>query len=94
MGIVVTVNIDADPALVEKAEQDNPEVMQVIGAAAGKYMTGHRRTVRDGQVMDLDEFASAADYDAFIAEAGEAIAKYGKAIGIAPRDTLWTLQDA
>lgn len=92
MAIVVTVNIDADIAQVEKAEQENPEVMQVIGGAAEKYMTNHRRTVRDGHVMDLDEFDSMDDYQAFFAEAGEAVKKYGEAVGVAPRDTIWTFQ--
>ncbi|MBS1878378.1 MAG: hypothetical protein JST31_02585 [Actinobacteria bacterium] len=94
MPIVVTVNIDSDVAEVERVERDNPELMAVIGGAARKYMVAHRRTVRAGQVMDLDEFASEADYHSFIAEAGEAIKRYGELIGVAPRDTLWSLQAA
>ncbi|MBS1885860.1 MAG: hypothetical protein JSU06_01605 [Actinobacteria bacterium] len=93
MSIVVTVNIDSDVERVEQVERDNPDVMATIGGAARKYMTSHRRTFRDGHVMDLDEFASKADYDAFFAEAGGAIKRYGELIGVAPRDTLWTLHE-
>lgn len=91
MSIVVTVNIEADIATVERVEKEHPEVIGEIGTIAERYMTGHRRTVRPGRVLDIDEFASESDYRTFIAEAGDAIKRYGDLIGVAPHDTVWAV---
>lgn len=93
MSILVTVEIAAAPATVQKIEQDHPEVMDPIVAAASKYMTGHQRIFQEDRVMDLDQFASKEDYDAFIAEAGEHIKRYGELIGTPTTDGLWTVDD-
>ncbi len=94
MAVLVTVNIDAPYEHVEQVEAANPDVMSGIIGAAMKYMRGHRRTYRDGFVMDIDEFDSADDYNAFIAEAGPSIKRYGELVGVAPRDTLWVVAPA
>lgn len=92
MTVVCTVRIPYSLEHVERVEAEHPEVMQEITAAAIKYMTGHRRTANDDEVLDLDEFASREDYDAFIAEAGPAIARYGEALGgPPPKDTVYTV---
>ncbi|UGS37263.1 hypothetical protein [Capillimicrobium parvum] len=91
MAVICTVRIPHDLEKVQQVEADNAEVMQAIMAAAQKYMTGHRRTARDGEVMDLDEFASREDYDAFIAEAAPSIRRYGELLGAPAQDTVYTV---
>jgi hypothetical protein len=89
MAVICTVRIPHDLEKVQRVEEANPEVMNEIMGAAMKYMTSHRRTATDGEVMDLDEFASRADYDKFIAEAGPAIHKWGELLGAPGVDTVY-----
>lgn len=89
MPIIVTVRVAAEPATVERVEADNPELMQAILKAAEGRMKSHRRFGRSGETLDLDEFETAADYEAFHAEALPAIEKLGKAIGAPYQDTLY-----
>ncbi len=91
MAVVCTVRIPHPLDHVQQVEQDNPDVMEAIMTAAMKYMTGHRRTTAGDEVMDLDEFASREDYDAFIAEAGAAIQRYGALLGAPAQDTVYTV---
>ena len=91
MTVVCTVRIPRALAKVRQVERDNPDVMEVIGAAARKYMIAHRRTATDAEVMDLDEFASREDYDAFIGEARTAIERYGELLGAPAQDTVYTV---
>jgi hypothetical protein len=88
MPTYVTVNIPASLDHVNEVESSNPEVMETILGAAKKYMTGHRRFVGDGQVFDLDEYASPEDYDKFLVEAGDAVRKHGELLG--SKDSVWT----
>lgn len=89
MSIVCTVRIPHDLAKVQRVEEANPEVMEPIGQAAMKYMTGHRRLAQGDEVLDLDEFPDRAAYDAFIAEAGPSIARYGELLGAPAVDTVY-----
>lgn len=89
MSLLVTVRIPHPLAEVESVEQAHPEVMERIMQAAMKYMAGHRRFERDGEVMDLDEYAEEADYRKFFDEAGEAIREYSELVGGGVHDVLW-----
>jgi len=89
VSILITVDISAGLEQVERAEADNPDVMAEIRTHARRYMTSHRRTHRDGHVMDIDEFATLADYHAFKAAARDAIARYGELVGGLPVDTIY-----
>ncbi len=91
MAVICTVRIPHQLEKVQRVEEAHPEVMEAIGSAAMKYMTAHRRTATDGEVLDLDEFASREDYDAFIAEAGPAIRRYGELLGAPAVDTVYTV---
>jgi hypothetical protein len=93
MSILVTVTFDAAPEVVAQVEEDHPDLMQTLGASAAKYFVSHRRLVRDDRVMDLDEFASKADHDAFLAEAGDVVRKYEQLVGGQATDTVWTVLD-
>jgi hypothetical protein len=91
MAVICTVRIPHALDHVQRIEAENPGVMQEIMTAAMKYMTGHRRTATETEVMDLDEFARREDYDAFIGEAGDAIRRYGELLGAPAQDTLYTV---
>ena len=91
MSVLVTVRIPHSLDKVQRIEQENPEVMHRIIAAAGKYMTSHRRVQRDGEVMDLDEYVREEDYRTFFAEAGEAIREYSELLGGGVGDTVWNV---
>ncbi|HWI21579.1 MAG TPA: hypothetical protein VNT22_03090 [Baekduia sp.] len=93
MTVVVTVLIDAPPSVVAKVESDNPDIFDKIMGPAEKYVTAHRRLLGEASVMDIDEFASMEDHDAFVAEAAEGIELYGKALGVTLTGTLWELED-
>jgi hypothetical protein len=89
MAIIVTVRVEADPERVGRVEGDNPELVQEILKAAEGRMKSHRRFGRDGETLDIDEYDSVADYEAFYAEALSAIERLGEAIGTPYRDTVY-----
>jgi len=91
MSVLVTVRIPHPLDKVQRIEQEHPEVMDRIIAAATKYMTSHRRVQRDGEVMDLDEYVREEDYHTFFAEAGEAIREYSELLGGGVRDVVWSM---
>lgn len=90
MSVLVTVRIPHPLDRVQRVEEEHPEVMHRIIAAAGKYMTSHRRVQRDGEVMDLDEYVREEDYHTFFAEAGEAIREYSELLGGGVHDVIWS----
>ena len=89
MSLLVTVRIPYPLEQVERIERSHPELVRRVAGPAMKYMTSHRRVQRDGEVMDIDEYAERADYDAFFAEAGEAIREYNRLVGGGVHDVLW-----
>ena len=89
MSYIVTVIFDTDVANLAKAERENPDIIGGILKAAQGRMLGHTRYVREGQTMDIDEYASEESYREFVGEAGDLIRKYGETGGAAPSDTLW-----
>jgi hypothetical protein len=93
MPIVVMVHVDAEHERVARVERENPELMEQIIAAAEGRMKGHRRLFREGQVIDIDEFDTVADYEAFVAEAQGAIARLGEAVGVAYRDVVFSVDE-
>ena len=90
MSALVTVRNPYPLDKVQRFEQEHPEVMEPIIAAARKYMTSHRRVERAGEVMDLDEYATEEDYQLFLAEAGDAIRAYSELLGGGVHDVVWT----
>jgi hypothetical protein len=89
MTIIVTARVEADPAEVERNEVEHPELMQTILRAADGRMRSHRRFGRPGETLDIDEYASLADYEEFYGDAGDAIVQLGEALGSPYRDTVY-----
>lgn len=90
MSMVCTVHIPHSLETFQKAEADNPQITEVIVAAATKYMTGHRLASADGEVLEINEFANAEDYHKFIGEAGAAIEELNVVLGTPAVDRLYT----
>lgn len=93
MSYIVTVVFDTDAENLVKAEQEHPEVIGKIFEAGKGRMLGHTRYTRNGQTMDIDEYASEEAYREFVAQAGPHIKRYGELGGAAPVDTLWKRLD-
>jgi len=89
MSLLVTVRIPHPLEEVERIERSYPELIQRVAEPAMKYMTSHRRVERDGEVMDIDEYATEEDYRRFFDEAGDAIRKYNDLVGGGVHDVLW-----
>lgn len=89
MTAIVTVVFDTDLETITAAEEAHPEAIQAILAIAKDYMIGHQRYVRDGRVMDVDQYRSAEDYHAFFAQAEPFIKQYAANAGATVTDTLW-----
>lgn len=91
MPVLVTVHIPHPLEKVDTIEAQHPAVLQQIMQIAGKYMLSHRRFERNGEVMDLDEYASEADYRTFLGEAGDAIQRYSELLGGGVHDVVWSM---
>lgn len=90
MSILVTVLIPAESSVVERVERENPELMDRLGEIIRECGgIGHRRLVRPGEVLDLDEFDSEDNYRRFVEAAGEVIAEYDAAVGVTTVPTMW-----
>lgn len=90
MPIICTVRIPLGIAELKRIEEENAEVLEAIGPSVFKYMTHHRRITTDREVIDIDEFPDRAAYDAFLAEAGDSIARFSELTGSA--DTVWEIE--
>ena len=91
MAYLCTVEFTVGIEAIERAEREHPEVIEAIGRAAEGLMKSHRRYIRDGRVLDIDEYESQEDYKAFVELAGADIDRYGKLCGVQPVDTLYKL---
>jgi hypothetical protein len=89
MTIIVTARVDADANRLEQVERAHPDLMEAILAAAHGRIRSHRRFGRDGETLDIDEYDSRADYEAFHAQARAAIEQLGEALGVPYRDTVY-----
>jgi hypothetical protein len=90
VSIICTVRIPIGIAELKRIEEENAEVMETIGPSVFKHMTHHRRITTDTEVIDIDEFPDRAAYDALVAEAGDAIARFSELTGAV--DTVWEIE--
>lgn len=89
MTVICTVRIPHPLAEVEAIEHANPEVMSQIVAGAREYMISHRRYTSETEVLDIDEYATVEDYDAFRAKAGDAISTFDGLLPTPPTVEVW-----
>jgi hypothetical protein len=89
VAIICTVRIPHPLETVQSVERANPEVMSSIITGARQHMVSHRRFASEAEVLDMDEYASREDYDAFMAMAGTAVKQFGALLGDPPVDEVW-----
>lgn len=89
MTVICTVRIPHPLKHVEEIERAHPEVMSEIVAGARQYMVRHRRFASETEVLDLDEYATREDYDAFMSKCGDAVAAFDGLLGDPPRAEVW-----
>jgi len=91
MTIIVTVRIEATIEQVRRAEQAEPGLYEEIIALARKHgLVSHRRVYHEGELMDIDEWASEEARAAFRVEAQPLIDRMRAARGsAASRAELW-----
>ena len=94
MAYLCTVEFSVGIEALEKAEREHPHVIEAIGKAAEGLMKSHRRYVRAGQVLDIDEYDSEEDYKKFIDLARNHIEEYGRLAGTEAVDTLYKFHSA
>jgi hypothetical protein len=63
--------------------------MSAIVTGARQHMVSHRRFASEAEVLDMDEYASREDYDAFMEMAGSAIKQFGALFDSPPVDEVW-----
>lgn len=81
-----TVSLDT----LKKVEADRPDLMEGFAEALrGNGLIAHSRFHRDGEVLDLDEFASEAGFDAFLENARDLITEYDGLAGDETIGTVW-----
>jgi hypothetical protein len=89
MAFICTVHIPHSLERFQQAEADNPQITEVIVRAAETYMTSHRLAAADGEVIEINEYAKAEDHEAFLSDAGEAIAELNAILGAPLVDKLY-----
>ena len=92
MSFYVTVRFKADPIKAHDILRDNPDLEEAI--LKGIYEHGLircTRLVRDGEFLDIDEWPSEKERDAFNAAAGAQLKKWRELMGDPDTETqTWT----
>jgi hypothetical protein len=82
MSFFVTVRFKADPRVAYRVLRENPDLEAAI--LKGIYEHGLIRCTRlvaDGEFLDIDEWPSEKERDAFVAAAGPALRKWNELMG-------------
>jgi hypothetical protein len=83
MSFVVTVLFEGDPKRANSVLRENPELDEAV--RKGIFEHGCVRTTRligDGEFLDIDEWRSEEDRDAFVAAAGPQLKRWTELAGI------------
>jgi len=91
MSIIVAIKFPVPPAQANAALAANPGALAPLGEAmekfGGKFLL---RLEHDNEFIDLDEWPSLEDYQAFKAEAQAVIDAFEAALGTASTEEIWT----
>jgi hypothetical protein len=83
MSFIVTVRFKGDPERANRVLREDPELDEAV--RQGIFAHGCVRTTRlvgDGEFLDIDEWTSEADRDAFVAAAGPQLKRWNELAGI------------
>jgi hypothetical protein len=84
MAIIVTVQFTGDSDCADAVLRDHPDLAQTVRAAAEKH--GMIRSTRyigdDGEFMDIDEWESLEDRNAFLAEVRPHLVRWNELAGV------------
>jgi quinol monooxygenase YgiN len=92
MSVIVTLDIDGDPAQLEAHAAAKPEAMRAIAdRATGHGLIAHRFYGSDGRIIVIDEWPDEQSFQAFFSEAAGDIEPLMNAAGVTsePRVTSW-----
>ena len=91
VGFIVMIRFAGDPKKAKQVLDDDPQLDQAVRKGIYEHgMICCRRLVGDGEFVDIDEWASEEDRNAFVAAAGPALAEWTSRAGIAAQETrLW-----
>lgn len=88
MGFMVTIRFKGDPKKAHQVLRENPELFEAVHK--GIWDAGLVRCWRyvgDGEFLDVDEWPSEDERDAFVAAAGPQISEWVKLAGITAEET-------
>ena len=97
MSVIVTLQMQGDPAGVERYAAENPEKMRgIVDHAVQHGLIAHRFYGSDGQILVVDEWPDAESFQSFFAHMHDEIGPIMEAAGVAgpPTTTFWTKLDA
>jgi hypothetical protein len=88
MSFFVSVRFKADPKLAHDVLRENPDLEQAVLKGIYEHgLVGCQRLVGDGEFIDIDEWPSETERDAFVAAAGPALKKWNELMGYPETET-------
>jgi hypothetical protein len=82
MSFIVSVRFKADPKVAHRALRENPDLEEAILKGIFDHgLIRCTRIVREGEFLDIDEWPSERERDAFVAAAGPALKKWNELMG-------------
>lgn len=91
LSFFVTVRFKADPQVAHRVLRENPDLEVAILEGIYKHgLVRCARLVGDGQFLDIDEWPSEKERDAFVAAVGPALRKWNELMGNPETETqVW-----
>lgn len=92
MSVYVTMKVTCDPAAFEKAASDHAgAINEIMEVAKANGLIGHRWFRGENEVMAVDEWPSAENFQAFMGGAEPKIGPFMTAAGVSapPEVSVW-----
>lgn len=92
MSVIVTLQMQGDPAALEQYAADNPDQMRAIVDHAVEHgLIAHRFYGSEGQMLVIDEWPDAESFTSFFDHMGHVIGPMMQAAGVTaePRPVFW-----
>jgi heme-degrading monooxygenase HmoA len=99
MSVLMMIQLDADPAKFEEVAAANPDKIKGIrDRAVGKGLIAHRfiGKVDGGEVMVVDEWETAEQFQTFFAEVAEDVGSLMQEVGVTnqPQPEFWRVLES